>query len=483
MAVCHMEQNFSCILFPFRFPAGKLKEEAFNAPVRKQNGKEARLWSPDRLGSYHMKENTALMLGVREAPGTIGQIYALADAVRRELDIPDARTEVFLHCRGRKEALPLRLGQIRLVLFHTGIGFLELGVTCCSQRPEDLLDLNYFLCEVKGGQNELCYHKRTGKDTSEEIRFHCLDLVRKLTASLGEVDDFDTDPGLRYVNNKPLAFTFLLMDRMPEDVGRMMFNLRTNFKASYQAPQEQYDLRTARNIFHPFENIYWGVSLNAVVCCAALSGVPGTDHFFRTTFPNNLRESYLYLYLLRLHQRYAIQDFQRQFAYISAGEREQEQIYDAYAKASALRERCAVFKLQCMFREPASVEHINEYDRFLAENLQIHESFSDFEDGIRQMEALLNGYREKIDAERAAVRRKQELRKERTLYLVTALWSCVVFLESAWELAENLLNRDITFHSSWILLPLSITALPVLQLVLELRQKNRQIRRDKTREE
>jgi hypothetical protein len=54
--------------------------------------------------------------------------------------------------------------------------------------------------------------------------------------------------------------------------------------------------------------------------------------------------------------------------------------------------------------------------------------------------------------------------------------SAVVFLESAWELAEHLLGRSIWFHSAWILLPLALTALPLTQLCIELRKKNRELK-------
>ena len=59
-----------------------------------------------------------------------------------------------------------------------------------------------------------------------------------------------------------------------------------------------------------------------------------------------------------------------------------------------------------------------------------------------------------------------------------ALWSCVVFLESAWELAEHLLGRSVWFDSGWILLPAVFTVLPVWGIIIELRKKNRELREE-----
>ena len=153
-------------------------------------------------------------------------------------------------------------------------------------------------------------------------------------------------------------------------------------------------------------------------------------------------------------------------------------IQQAYAHVRALQDQVVSFRLKCMYQDPTSVEHINNYDRFLVENLRIEQNLSWFGEAVRQLDALAAGIREKIEARAVEKKRLEGLRRERLIYIITALWSCVVFLESAWELAEHLLGRSVWFDSGWILLPAVFTVLPVWGIIIELRKKNRELREE-----
>ena len=117
--------GFSCVVFPFQFDAARLVGEAFNAPLKKQNGKEDRIWEPDKLRANHMKENISSMLGLGTMQGRIGQVYSLRDSMRRELGIPDGRTTLHFSCRGREDHIACKMPYVRLALFDTGVGYLE----------------------------------------------------------------------------------------------------------------------------------------------------------------------------------------------------------------------------------------------------------------------------------------------------------------------------------------------------------------------
>ena len=144
-----LTKHFSSIVFPFRYDAAQLETEAFNTAFAGRNGQPMQLWLPDDLQSYHLKENVAAMLGIGAEKGTVGQVWKMNDALRRKLDLPQLTDAVrFAYRSGGKgaEAI-LCLKEIRLVLFTTGIGFLEVMVTC-EGTAELVQDVNYFLCEV-----------------------------------------------------------------------------------------------------------------------------------------------------------------------------------------------------------------------------------------------------------------------------------------------------------------------------------------------
>lgn len=469
-------QSFTSVLFPFRYHAEQYPDESFNPPVVKRSGKEGRLWLPDPLKSYHLKENVSNYLGLGVLRGSIGQVYCLDDGFRRELDLPGARDELSFHHRGCDDPDVLRLQGVRLYLFTTGVGFLELTMDGLGADADRINDVNYFLCEVKSDANYFTWQRRLGKDQAETVRFSVLEAVRRLTASLEDVEDFDAAEGLHYVDNKPLLFSYLLFQRFPADLGRKMFNLRTNFKGSYQMPAEQYDLRTAAGVYHPFDNVYWGLSLNAVVCCASLTGDESADTFFRTTFPGNLRQTYLLLDLLRQHQRYAIQDMQR--IYIAdcdeLTEAKGEAIRAAYDRIHSLQRQAISFRLKCLFRDPTTVEHINDFDAFLARHLHINDSIREFEENVVQLDAAADGLRAKLERQEAAEKKKAERRRERFIYGITAVWSTIVCFNSAWGVAEQLAGRNIWFDSPWVILPFALSALPLTQLIHQQRKTRRE---------
>lgn len=476
-----VKSGFSCVVFPFQFDGKCLVDEVFNAPVKKQNGKEDQIWEPDKLRSYHMKESISSMLGLGTLYGDIGQIYTLRDSMRRELGIPDARTNLQLSCRGRDTTIACKLPHVRMTVFDTGIGFLEFTFSDLPEDTADVVDLNYFLCEVKGGSNQLHYTKKLSKNEQEDVSLTLLDMMLKLTASMGETNDFDSQTGLRYVDNKPLIFSYLLLDRTDDDFGKLLFNLRTNFKASYQVPQEQYDFQNATGVFHPFDNVWWGTSLNATVCCAALTDNEKTNEFFSASFPSNVRETYLQLFLLRQHQRYCMQKMQKRYSQAGAEllSVHGENIPDAYKQITALRERAIAFKLRCMFSDPSTVEHINEYDDFLQNNLHIPQTMGVFSESVEQLTQAASSLKERIDKQEQKQRDKQRRRRDNMIFGFTAVWTMLVGFDSAWDIAEKLTRQSIWFDTLWILLPIVLALLPISTAIYDLVKD----RKDKDKDE
>lgn len=476
MILSELIQNFTTVLFPFRYDTEMAA--AFNSPIVRKNGKEAQLWTPLDLHSYHLKSYISAMLGEGTAHGAIGQLYRLNDSLRRELELPEVRDKAEFFSRNQTEPAYLHLERVQLCLFTTGTGFLEFAFRTECKDAQQLLDVNYFLCEVKSSKNYLAFSQRLSKEECRVIRRPLLDMMRQLTGSLGSVSDFDAVEGLRYIDSKPLVFSYLLVDVFPEELGELLFHLRTNFKASYQVPQDARDLRTAKGIYHPFDNVYWGTSPNGTVCCAALTGDERTNEFFRTVFPANLRETYSLLFLLRQHQRFAMEIYRQHFHKIGValtGE-VSEEAEQAYAEIRSLQNRCSDFNVKCDYRDPTSVEHINEFDDFLYATLHLKEGMDSLEAGIQHLDSLGEQIFEKLKAQRQEYDRLRELKRDRAMYVITALWSCLLFMDEAWELAEHFLGRQIEIISPGFLMLLCIALVPAIPLVLELRRKSREIR-------
>lgn len=468
----------TCLCFCFRFDPRAVDYNRPDVPFTKSNGKQTQMWKPEKLHTYHLKRRCADMLSGDEADGTVGRLYTLDDSLRRDLGLPEARTQAFLRCRGRQDDLPLRLRQLRLALFYTGIGIVEFQLSCTGGW-EDVLDMNYFLSEVKSDSNQILFRQKLGKDETQERSFRLVEKLEQLLAPLGEIEDFDTRAGLRFIDNKPLVFSYLLFDRFPEDMGRVLFSLRTNFKSSYKMPEQELSLEGNPAILHPFDNLYWGFSLNGAVCCAALTGDRSTDTFFRETFPHNLHITYQQLYLLRLHQRFMIQDLEDRFS--AAGKAltgaKDEDVEAVYRAAEALKAEAAEFRLRCSFREPASVEHINRFDAALAGDMQLEKNYEGLKNSLLLLEQLSSSARDRLRRRAETVEKIRLVKRERIIYLATALWSMVLLFQSACQIMDRLLGRSLSVTEPLVAIPLIIAIAPAAKLLLDFRARGAELRR------
>ena len=224
--------------------------------------------------------------------------------------------------------------------------------------------------------------------------------------------------------------------------------------------------------------MYWGTSLNGTVCCACLTGNPQADDFFQTVFPSNLRHTYSLLFLLRQHQRFALENYQSLFLRVGQGLEDgtAQQKKDAYSRIRGLQDRCDKFHLKCIYQDPSSVEHINDFDHFLRENLRIEENLASFAVSMRRLDSMAQAIKEKIDKLEDARKRLRQLRQERVLSVIAAFWSVFLLLDECWGLAEKLLGREIPVLSFWAVVPVVISAIPALPLVVDQCKKNREIR-------
>ncbi len=469
-----LADQFTSVFFCFRFDRDAIDHAHLHVPFTKKNGKQVEMWKPEKLQPYHLKERVA---GMFAGEGAVGRIYALEDGVRRDMDIPEVRVQAALCCRSRETEIPVRLQSVRLTLFYTGIGILEFLFTG-SGGCDEALDMNYYLSEVKSGANRLRFSQRMGKDETVEKSVRLIDLLEMLLTPLGRTEDFDSRSGMKYIDSKPLVFTYLLFRRFPSDLGRVLFGLRTNFKSSYKVPERELSLDEGFGVYHPFENQYWGFSLNGAACCACLTDDPSTNTFFRETFPYNLRSTYKLLFLLRVHQRFMIQDLEDRFSAAGAslvGAKDSE-IDQVYRSAGELRGEAALFRMQCFFQEPASVEHINRFDAALSGSMSIETSYEGLQSSLLLLEQLSETARERIRAREAAMEQVRDLKRERLIFLATALWSMVLLFQSACEIMDRLLGRDLLVTDPLTAVPLVIAVAPAIKMLYDFRRRGKQIR-------
>ena len=136
-----------------------------------------------------------------------------------------------------------------------------------------------------------------------------------------------------------------------------------------------------------------------------------------------------------------------------------------------------MFRLQLMFNDPSSVEHINRYDTELSEDMRLEEQFAALRYDLQLLEQLSQAAKERIARREETEHRIRVLRRERIIYLASALWGMVLLFESACEILDRFFPQGLRFPNPWMLLPAAIAAVPGLKLFYDFREKGRELKR------
>lgn len=113
-----------------------------------------------------------------------------------------------------------------------------------------------------------------------------------------------------------------------------------------------------------------------------------------------------------------------------------------------------------MFSDPTTVEHINEYDDFLQNNLHIPQTMQDFSSSVEQLTQAAATLKERLDKQEQKKRDAQRRKRDNVIFVFTAMWTALVGFDSAWDIAEKLTRQTIWFDTPWVIVPIVLALLP-----------------------
>jgi hypothetical protein len=228
---------------------------------------------------------------------------------------------------GRERILPFHLESLRFALFGTGVGFVTIKAKPTTTVIEDWLDFNHSFRFVRGQRGVgIRAERRTGPGqvvpffpepgapgTQRQARGPGEGRVDEVlgqllaTASVhGEARQWWSEV---FVPGQLLPFAVLYVDRLPEaDVPMLLYRARNFFHARQEIQPSQDDLTlNAQPGVLPYADRAWftfSLDGGLFVACDAPTGSGAT--FWRGTLPVHLQEEYFLLFLLALHQRFAL---------------------------------------------------------------------------------------------------------------------------------------------------------------------------------
>ena len=217
---------------------------------------------------------------------------------------------------------------------------------------------------------------------------------------VGNVEYFESD-GKRFCRKKPIVYSYLLLNREPEDLNNILFLARKNFKESYKLPQSEYNILNNPNIYQTFENSYWATSQSAVVNVSFLvkeehndsnDENKRTNEFFKNNFPKErLLGPYYLLFLSVLHQKYAMRHLTAKMGKnLDLGTKspiKKDKMKEQLKKAREYQAQAASLKFRAFFNSPSDIDHINKYYQLVSDTFDINIIYKCFNKDIKNIVA------------------------------------------------------------------------------------------------
>lgn len=451
----------------------------------------ARIWAEETVKNERMFGHINHLIGPGQGhPQSIGQCLSLQPAGRDHYQIPAEKEPLQFAIkseRGKRNIL-VTFGEINLFFFETRVGFLDLNVSYSADADiDEIITANYALKKMSistlrraDGQElrvaEICTRLLNNADRKESIAFD---------AAYFEYLQDKRNPSHAHVYSALFLERDLMMngDEKREDwqseLMEILFRLRRSFKESYKPAAVEFDPHENPQILQLFENSYWGISQEGLANVVYLTGDPVTNSFFDTDAAARnkknaakyyplLNSTYLYIYIISLHQRYALINLANLAADLPGDYRriKPESGEDAVSAkpglAIALQEQIAFFKLRALFCQLGNNDHHNRLYNRICSILGIRELLDELEQETSAIKALMDNIEikqrwEESEAKRekaAQEKKDQETRKENIdsakekeqraltnlqyfIGIVGAFYAAVQFSDALWNMLRG----------------------------------------------
>ncbi|WP_335715673.1 hypothetical protein [Neobacillus drentensis] len=399
--------------------------------------------------------------------GTIGREYTLKDESREKYNLPQNASHKFYLLTKKGEYI-FKVPKVSLYLFETKVGFLTFEVTHTNKNLDQIISTNYYIKHLHHlyksqllDQKEYYLTRNSAEIHSENLE----DSQRTMSSiAMNLLEPIKVDRYFSSEKNEPesaIVYNSIMLDETFEEVddkekllGEYLFKLRRSFKESYKPASKELMLDENPQIIQLFDNSYWGVSLEGLTNVVHLTKDDVTNEFFNGNYQSNLAQSYFYIYIIALHQRYALlalnsraQDMP-QSEKLSATECE---------KIQKLRKEINYFILRSFFKHVSSITHQQALYERIEKCLQIEELKQDLHleldalSSVAELQQELQRQKDKDEQERKA--NLEVLRKEKHADTFL-LWSTVFVVFSAitgtWSVLADLFikSKEPIFHYS-----------------------------------
>ncbi len=432
--------SFARFVYPFLFDARTFdnRMEAARSAHWEGRNRQFEVWSQESFDEFDLLPQVRDYLN-RGTPPTARLWELRHDA----LDSPaglGARADWTLMLLRQGKEIPFYLGAVHLMLFSVGVGFLTVSTKPESAEVANWFDfLHYFRYAWRGREVRVHVQRRIGKDqvgpyfpqSAGGLERHpdgigpfgeiVEALLREAALPRERTEALD---GKRwweevFVPNQLLPYAAVYVDGVSEggnperETVELLYRMRNFFHSGQKIHPTPED---SRFYDHPAllpyaEGMWFVFSLDggAFVACDA-----PRDNFWRGTLPDHLRRVYFLLFLLVLHQRYALTMLEEGVArhWIVGEARQAEQ--EREAAFERIRDMLLSFTARGYFSQVMQQEHHHRVYQRWQETLQVQRLYEEVRDEVQEMyQYVLIRQTERLQQAQEEEQRQQQEAQER----------------------------------------------------------------------
>lgn len=473
-------KQFTKVIFPFRY--NRKETNLGEATVTDGKGRVKRPFAPFGPKSEMLRAGIDELLSPNGGNTKIADCYELTQECRPSFGLPSREVDPvkFKTRYADNPEYTVTVEGVRLYLFESEVGFVELEFGYKSDKIEDYIECNYFISEIKSEKNVFEYERRISKDQSEKRSFTLRRLVSDVIRHVGGVRETDGDKFPEFKNCKGIIYSYILTKSEPENIEKLLFLFGRNFKGSYKVPEKlPVDRVTGeyKNVLQQFENSYWTATYNGAVNLSFCTGDETTDNFFRDNFYSKMRNNYFTLFLHALHQRFAVMKYIADMGeldfvgndYVTM-KRELNDAEKYYAEASNL-------KFRAFFKMPSTIEHVNEYYNLLIKTFNVDELKESFDNDLESIIGICKSYVMRIKSRDKTLEDRRKKKIEIFVSLFGTLVAVITLINSYWGLLEKLFGNTVSFWSIQIFVLLGALLVPIVTVIIDVVSNVKEIRK------
>lgn len=322
---------------------------------------------------------------------SIGKRYVFKSQARTKVGLPN-RVDAPIHFENGDKKFAFAISSLELYVFETQVGFFVYKIHYPGNIDiSQISEANYHLKKLgKVRGTKMYFLKKVSKEEQIEQIIVLDELIQSLVGNL-EIETYFEGGSSK--GKEAIIYTSLFLDVNRIDCENLicayLFRLRRGFKDTYKPSPFEFNVNEHADLMQIFENSYWGVSNEGLANIITKTNDETADTFFFTNYFSNIEGTYLYLYILALHQKYALLYLSIQVSHLPNKLKELECNFMEQSNLLEIwRRKLVHFVLRSSYKHVSRLTHHADLYEMIRRRLRIEDLFAELQEELNGLASL-----------------------------------------------------------------------------------------------